>query len=76
MPREARKEHTPSWRGAPVDVVVVVRHRVEADEIPPAGGRPVPQVGVEHLLPGGSVEGGGLSQHSVEVEQAGVHAVG
>jgi hypothetical protein len=33
------------------------------------------QIGVEHLLPGGSVNLGGLGEHAVEIEQARCHPV-
>src|ERR1043166_8771307 len=42
----------------PVDVLVVVRHRIEGDERPARALRPLPQELVEHLLPGRRVDQG------------------
>src|SRR5581483_1799467 len=58
-----------------VDVAVVVLVAVEGDERAARLRRPGPQEVVEHLLPGGGVDGGGLGQDAVEVEQAGADAV-
>ena len=56
-----------------IDVPVVVVDRIEwhkAFARSPRSGR---EVGIEHFLPGGCVNRGGLSQHAVEIEQAGAN---
>jgi hypothetical protein len=59
-----------------VHVAVVVRARVELAEGLAGLLRALAQELVEHLLPRGGVDLGGLRQHAVEVEQAGRDPVG
>ena len=59
-----------------VDVLVVVRARVEGHERLAGALRALAQVVVEHLLPRGGMDLRGLREHAVEVEQARLDAVG
>ena len=71
---EERTHPVVAWLA--VHVAVVVRDLVEGDKML-AGllGAPFQEL-VEHLLPGRRVDGGGLGQHAVHVEQAGLHVIG
>jgi hypothetical protein len=59
-----------------VDVLVVVRHRIEGLEALTGLRRSLSEERVEHLLPGGGMDLRCLRQHTVEIEQAGSYRVG
>src|SRR5664280_320288 len=71
-----QKGARPVIPGLAIDVGVVVGHLVEAGEGLTIGIGPCLQVGVEHLLPGGGVDGGRPGQDPVEVEEAGPYPLG
>src|SRR5664280_3404368 len=71
-----QKRARPVIPGLAIDVGVVVGHLVEAGEGLTIGIGPCLQVGVEHLLPGGGVDGGRPGQDPVEVEEAGPYPLG
>ena len=56
-----------------VDVFQVVVDRVERDEFLAGLLSPLLEERVEHDLPGFGVDTRGVGQHTVEIEQAGVH---
>ena len=75
MPRDGEEGAHAVGPLLPVDVAVVVGVDVEGHERLAGLVGPPPEVLVEHLLPGGGVDGGRPGQDAVEVEQAGADAV-